>query len=118
MTILDEIRTRLPVPKDFGVEQPYARFSWVQDDRRSGEDITLEFQAAEAPGDVDLVVFSYSQWREEQTDRRPVSRPLCTVTLDFADGEPRAESAAHRAELVVKVREALTHAGQLELVGR
>lgn len=115
MSILDEIRTRLPLPPDFGADAPYARFSRVQDDRSAGEDITLEFQAGEGPGETPRIVFTHSEWEETPSGTR--THPLCSVTLEAASGEPLAGAPEERGVLAARIREALVYADQLERVG-
>lgn len=114
MSILNEIRARLPVPVDFGAEAPYARFSRVEVLRDGGEDITLEYRAAEVPGDKDLIVFSHSEWRANRES--VATRPVYTVTLDVETGEPGVASQDLRAELRSAIRSALLFADQMSLV--
>lgn len=114
MSILDEIRNQLPMPADFGADAPYARFSRVEASRDEGEDITLEYQAAEEIGDKDLIVFSHSEWRAGPG--RLATRPVYTVTLDVGTGEPLVASDELRAELRSAIRSALLFADQMLLV--
>jgi hypothetical protein len=86
----------------------------VEEDNAGGEDITLEYQAGEVPGEPDQVVFAYSEWR--MSPDRMATRPVCAVTLDAATGEPRVQSPAFGAELTTMIRLALTHADQMVLV--
>lgn len=103
------------MPPDFGADAPYARFGRVQDDRSAGEDITLEFQAGDGPEEAPRIVFSHSEWAETPEGTR--TRPLCTVTLDVASGEPLEEVPALKTALAGTVREALVHADQMQRVG-
>lgn len=83
MNAADRIRNCLMVPADFGPSRPYLRFSAVAEDRRSGEDITLEF-ADEGVAEVHV---AHTEWRE--VAGRADTQVRCSALVDWGSGAAR-----------------------------